>query len=138
MGRQPGRHLAVKDGERLGYMTTAGQGTAGKTRTCPHCRATILESASACPVCRSHLRFDPHRSRRLPSFSPLSVEGKIRHPAVGEAWEYSVMLSIRNDKGEEITRQMVSVGALQPEEERTFTLSVEVFTPSGPDAAKKR
>jgi len=48
------------------------------------------------------------------------------------------MLSIRNDKGEEITRQMVSVGALQPEEERTFTLSVEVFTPSGPDAAKKR
>ncbi|HVF39428.1 MAG TPA: hypothetical protein VM939_05960 [Gemmatimonadaceae bacterium] len=83
------------------------------------------------------MRFDPHRSRRLPSFTPLRVEGKIRHPAVGEAWEYSVMLSIKNDKGEEIARQMVGVGALQPQEERTFTLSVEVFTP-GSEAAKKR
>lgn len=118
-------------------MSTAGASTAGKTRTCPHCRAVILESASVCPVCRSHLRFDPHRSRRLPSFTPLRVEGKIRHPAVGEAWEYSVMLSIKNDKGEEIARQMVGVGALQPQEERTFTLSVEVFTP-GSEAAKKR
>jgi hypothetical protein len=119
-------------------MSSAGQGTAGKTRTCPHCRATILESASVCPICRSHLRFDPHRARRLPSFSPLRVEGTIRHPPVGESWEYSVLLSIRNDRGEEISRQMVGVGALQPEEQRTFTLSVEVFTPAGDEAAKRR
>lgn len=68
--------------------------------------------------------------RAAPSFSPLRVEGTIRHPAAGGPWEYSVMLSIRNHRGEEITRQVVGVGALQPEEQRTFTLAVEVFTPS--------
>jgi hypothetical protein len=41
------------------------------------------------------------------------------------------MLSIRNERGEEITRQVVGVGALQPAELRTFTLAVEVFTPAG-------
>jgi hypothetical protein len=48
---------------------------------------------------------------------------------VGEAWEYSMMLTIRNERGEEIARQQVGVGALQPAEQRTFTLSVDVFTP---------
>ncbi len=64
-----------------------------------------------------------------PSFSPLKVEGTIRHPAIGETWEYSVMLRVRNDRGEEVSRQVVGVGALQPTEQRTFTLEVEVFTP---------
>jgi len=59
------------------------------------------------------------------------VEGTVRHPNVGEAWEYSVAISIRNDKGEEVGRQIVGVGALQPGEGRTFTFSVDVFTPSG-------
>jgi len=59
------------------------------------------------------------------------VEGAIRHPNVGEAWEYSVTISIRNDKGEEVGRQVVGVGALQPGEGRTFTFSVDVFTPGG-------
>ena len=66
----------------------------------------------------------------MPSFLPLRVEGTIRHPPVGEPWEYSVMLSIKNDRGEEIARQVVGVGALQPSEQRTFTLAVEVFTPA--------
>jgi hypothetical protein len=65
-----------------------------------------------------------------PSFSALNVEGTIRHPAVGEAWEYSVVLSIKNDRGEEITRQVVGVGALNPQEQRSFSLAVEVFTPA--------
>ena len=112
-------------------MTTARPGTAGATRTCPHCRATILESASVCPACRHHLRFDPGQSERAPpSFSALSVEGTIRHPAVGEPWEYSVMLSIQNDRGEVVARQVVGVGALHPNEQRTFSLAVEVFTPA--------
>lgn len=68
--------------------------------------------------------------RPVPSFSPLRVDGTIRHPAVGEPWEYSVMLSIRNDRGEEITRQVVGVGALNQGEQRTFSLAVEVFTPA--------
>ena len=112
-------------------MSTARQGTPGTTRICPHCKATILDSATVCPACRHHLRFDRGVAQRpVPSFSPLRVEGTIRHPAVGEPWEYSVMLSIRNDRGEELTRQIVGVGALQPEEQRTFTLAVEVFTPA--------
>jgi hypothetical protein len=110
-------------------MSTARQGAPGTTRSCPHCRATILESASICPACRHHLRFDPGAAqRRVPSFSPLCVEGTIRHPAVGEPWEYSLVLSIRDERGEEVTRQVVSVGALRPEEQRTFTVAVEVFT----------
>jgi hypothetical protein len=68
--------------------------------------------------------------RQTPSFQPLTVEGTIRHPPVGEPWEYSVMVSIRNDRGEEITRQVIGVGALHPAEQRTFTLAVEVFTPA--------
>jgi len=112
-------------------MTIARQGAPGTTRICPHCRATILESASVCPACQHHLRFDPGMAERAPpSFLPLRVEGTIRHPAVGEPWEYSVMLSIKNDRGEEIARQIVGVGALHPAEQRTFTLAVEVFTPA--------
>ena len=105
------------------------QGAPGTTRICPHCRAAILESASVCPACRHHLRFDPGIvSRAPPSFSPLRVEGTIRHPVAAEPWEYSVALSIRNDHGEEIARQIVGVGALHATEQRTFVLTVEVFT----------
>lgn len=111
-------------------MSATRQGVPGTTRSCPHCRATILESASVCPACKHHLRFDPGAAQRAqPSFTPLRVEGTIRHPPAGEAWEYSVMVSIRNARGEEIARQVVGVGALQPAEERTFSLVVEVFTP---------
>jgi uncharacterized protein YbaR (Trm112 family) len=111
-------------------MSIARAGAAGATRICPHCRASILESASVCPACRHHLRVDRRAVARVaPSFSPLNVEGTIRHPDVGEAWEYSVLVSIRNGRGEEVSRQVIGVGALQPLEERTFSLAVEVFTP---------
>jgi hypothetical protein len=59
----------------------------------------------------------------------LSVEGQIRHPGGEPAWEYSMLVSIKNDKGEEIARQMIGVGTLNPDELRTFTLSVEVSKP---------
>ena len=102
----------------------------GQTRTCPLCKATILESASVCPACLHHLRFDPQSVKQAwSSFSPLRVEGKIRHPAAGEPWEYSVTLTIHDDEGEEILRQVVGVGAFKPSEERTFTVEVEVLTP---------
>jgi uncharacterized protein YbaR (Trm112 family) len=119
-------------------MSSGGQGTPGKTRACPHCKATILESASICPVCRHHLRYDPHRARHTPpSFSALRVEGIVKRPITGEPWEYSLLLTIRNDRGEEITRQVIGVGALQPNEQRTFTLAVEVFTPAAKEEAVK-
>src|SRR6516225_5060709 len=124
---------------------------AGKTRTCPHCKATILESLSICPGCLHHLRFDQEAAKRqVAAKSALRVEGVIRHPAVEEAWEYFAVISIRNDRGEEVTRQVVSVGALQGTEKRTFSLSVVTMpaqigvagngrgAPPPPPAAPKR
>ncbi len=113
-------------------MNTGRFATPGKTRTCPHCKATILESATVCPGCNHHLRFDSASagSRGQPVLTPLRVEGTLRHPASGGAWEYSVVLTIRNARGQEIARQIVGVGALQPAEERVFTLAVEVFKPA--------
>jgi hypothetical protein len=113
----------------------------GKTRTCPHCKSTILESASVCPACQHHLRFDSKASveRRLqPAFSALRVEGGFKHPVGGEPWEYSVVISIRNDRGEELARKVVGVGALAPNEGRTVTLSVDVFTATGPAVEVER
>lgn len=113
-------------------MSTERQVTAGKTRACPHCRAVILESANVCPICKHHLRFDPKRQGSvLPSSTALKVEGTIHHTEAGEPWEYSMILSIRNEKGEEVARQLVGVGAMGANERRTFTLSVEVFSPDG-------
>jgi hypothetical protein len=111
-------------------MTTPRAVVAGKTRTCPHCKATILDSASICPACQHHLRFGIGAEQRAqPDSVPLLVEGTIHHPAGGMPCEYSVVLAIRNDRGEEIARKVVGVGALQPAEACTFTVSVEVFTP---------
>jgi hypothetical protein len=106
----------------------------GKTRTCPHCKAVILESLSICPGCMHHLRFDSEAAKRqVAATSALRVEGIIRHPPVEEPWEYYITLSIRNDRGEEVDRQVVNVGAMQGAEKRTFTLSVEVLPPHAPE-----
>ena len=78
------------------------------------------------------MRFDPEAAKvaaAAATFTPLRVEGSVRHPDAGEAWEYSVMVSIRNERGEEISRNIVGVGALAPGEGRTFTISVDVVTP---------
>ena len=40
-----------------------------------------------------------------------------------------MVVSIKNERGEEVTRQVVGVGALQSNERRTFSVSVDVFTP---------
>ncbi|KAB7765974.1 hypothetical protein [Xanthomonas maliensis] len=108
-------------------MSSPRPGTPGATRSCPHCKATILESASVCPACRHHLRFDSaalQHAQPAP-IVPLKVEGTIRHPAEGEALEYTVVVSVRNGKGEEIRRQIVDVGAMFSGEERSFSLAVE-------------
>ena len=108
--------------------------TPGKTRICPHCKTTILESARVCPGCQHHLRFDSNaalESRAQRTFSALRVEGAFRNPAGADAWEYSVVVSIRNDRGEEVARKVVGVGALNSSESRTVTLSVDVFAPGG-------
>ena len=108
-------------------------GTVGRTRTCPHCKATILESAAVGPQCRHHRRVGVADVAQpdTDGFSALRVEGSIEHPDRGSNWEYSVVLTIRNERGVEIARQVVGVGALRPTESRTFTLSVDVQTPGG-------
>ena len=106
----------------------------GKTRICPHCKTTILESSSVCPSCQHHLRFDPESladRRAQPRFSALRVEGTFRNPEGAESWEYTVVISIRNQRGQEVTRKVIDVGALDPEESRTVTLSVDVSAPRG-------
>jgi len=110
-------------------MNSGRVATPGRTRSCPHCKATILESAAVCPGCHHHLRFDPAAAaqRAEPQKIPLKVDGTIRHPVDAPACEYSVVVSVRNARGEEIAREVVDVGALNPLDERTFTLSVEQF-----------
>lgn len=138
MGRESRSLVPAENGDKRGIMSPTAQTTVGKSRSCPHCRATILQSATICPICQKSLRWDPHVGRhKSPSFSALKVEGTIDHP-VADPWEYSVLLTIRNDRGEELSRQIVGVGALQPHEKRTFSLSVEVFMPAAADAVKAR
>ncbi len=112
-------------------MSTGRFVAPGRTRSCPHCKATILDSAAVCPGCHHHLRFDSASGQRPQTAeTPLRVDGILRHTAEGGAWEYSIVLVVRNGRGEEISRQVVGVGALQPAEERTFSLAVEVFRPA--------
>lgn len=106
-----------------------GRASAGKTRTCPHCKTTILESATVCPACQHHLQFNPTAQRRVPTFTALRVEGTIQHPVQEDAWEYSIVVALRNERGEEIKRQVIAVGALDNLEQRTIMLSVDVFKP---------
>jgi hypothetical protein len=102
--------------------------SAGKTRQCPHCKATILESLSVCPGCLHHLRFEPEAARRQAAAKEtLRVEGVVAHPPDEDAWEYHVVLTVRNERGDEISRQVVSVGALHGAEKRGFAVSVEVL-----------
>ena len=115
-------------------MTTQRSGLPGATRSCPHCQETILESAAVCPACKHHLRFAttaPATEAGAGATTPLRVEGQFRNPAEGGTWEYSMVLTIRNERGEDIARRIVGVGAIQPEEQRTFTLSVEMSKASG-------
>jgi hypothetical protein len=112
-------------------MSSVRQGAPGAARTCPHCRQTILESAAVCPACRHHLKAVAGEKAQLPAtFSPLRVEGTIRHPRDKDPWEYSIVVSVLGDDGAEIARHVVGVGVMNPLERRSFTLSVEVFAPN--------
>jgi hypothetical protein len=115
-------------------MSNQRPAQAGATRQCPHCRETILESAAVCPQCKHHLRYGAAaaaESLQQPAAVPLRIEGTIRHPSDGEPWEYTVVVTVHNDRGEEVARKLVGVGALNPNEQRSFTLSVEAVTVKG-------
>ena len=119
-------------------MSTLRPGTPGAARTCPHCKATILDSASVCPACRGHLRYDEAALQRAKTVTvPLAIEGTISPPRGETAYEYSMVLSIRNDRGEEVTRQVIGVGALYADEQRTFTVQVEMTEATGAKGRRK-
>ncbi|QDH70379.1 hypothetical protein [Marilutibacter alkalisoli] len=120
-------------------MSVPRPGTPGATRTCPHCKTTILESANVCPSCQHHLRFDADAvASKAQRTVPLRVEGTIRPQPADGALEYTMVVTIRNERGEEIDRQVIGVGALYPGEERSFTLAVEAFEVKGYRAGKGR
>ena len=65
--------------------TRAAPSIAGRTRSCPHCKATILESSAIYPQCRlsPEVRRYAAPGEATKSFSALRVEGAIRHPEHG-------------------------------------------------------
>ena len=118
-------------------MSNVRPGSPGATRQCPHCRETILETAGVCPACRHYLRHDAGENAAVAQAqTPFSIEGSIRHPPEGDPWEYTVVVTIRNDRGQEIARKLIGVGAMSPNEQRTFTLSVEAVTVAPKKPAK--
>ncbi|MEO7997977.1 MAG: hypothetical protein ABI852_11065 [Gemmatimonadaceae bacterium] len=112
-------------------MSTVRAGSPGATRVCPHCRQTILESAAICPACRHHLRSGSGKAdaRAAQTETALSVDGTINHLATSPPWEYSVVVTVRDEKGKEIARHVANVGVLNGATQRSFTLAVEVFKP---------
>jgi hypothetical protein len=105
----------------------------GKTRSCPHCRATILESAAVCPACRHHLRFENRRGQQPEQVSQvaLKVSGEFARPEADGPGEYSVVVVIRDSGGAELARKVIGVGGLAAGEERRIDLTVEMFDPPG-------
>jgi hypothetical protein len=109
-------------------MSIARAGTPGATRVCPHCKAVVLESAAVCPGCRHHLRFSSADAQlATEGYCAFNIEGTIAHKQSGEHCEYCIVLDIRNERGEQIIRQVVGVGALHPGELRRLSLVVEML-----------
>ena len=112
-------------------MSTARAPAAGKTRACPHCKATILESAAVCPACRHHLRFNPAgQTVSAPAQSVFRVEGVVENTEATHC-EYAVVVAVSDERGAEIARKVVNVGALAPGERRACVVSIDVFRPPG-------
>jgi hypothetical protein len=75
-----------------------------------------------------HLRFEAKAApvRAAATLVPFRVEGTITHPSESEPWEYSMVAEIRDERGEEIARQVIGVGVLRESEVRTFAVVIEV------------
>jgi hypothetical protein len=96
-----------------------------------------LQSANICPGCQHHLRFNAGGAEPdSPGLSALRIEGSIHHPRREEC-EYCVVVSITNEKGEKVARQVVGVGALQAGERHKYSFSVELVA-SRPNVERKR
>jgi hypothetical protein len=117
---------------------SARPGTLGATRVCPHCKATVLQSANVCPGCQHHLRFNAGAAEpQNEGISAMRIEGSIAHGGRDEECEYCVVVSITNERGEKITRQVVGVGALQAGEKHKYSFSVEMVPARTPFDRKR-
>jgi hypothetical protein len=104
----------------------AARSPTGVSRPCPHCRTVILASAAVCPKCQHHLRFDVSNGQKTqPVATAFRLEGSIQNHEVNSAREYSVVVTVHNERGELLGREVVGVGAIRPNESRNITLSVE-------------
>lgn len=106
-------------------MSAVRPGMPGATRSCPHCKTTILETANVCPGCQHHLRFDASAGTAAQRTTSLLVEGQLKPAASGDAVEYTMVMVIRNERGDEVARHVVGVGALEGSQSRTFSVAVE-------------
>jgi hypothetical protein len=107
-------------------MSSVHPGSPGATRGA-RTAGRRFSSAGVCPACRHYLRFDHGRRPRAPAVTPLRIEGSIRHPADGELgirWSYR----FATIAAEEIAHKLIGVGAMNPNEQRIFTLSVEAVS----------
>jgi hypothetical protein len=110
-------------------MSSARPGNLGATRVCPHCKATVLENSAVCPGCHHHLRFNVGATQAVSAegYTALDVEGTIKHQVASEPCEYCVVLDVRNERGEQVVRQVVGVGVLQAGEVRRLHVAVDML-----------
>jgi hypothetical protein len=103
----------------------------GETRQCPHCKATILASSVVCPGCNGHLRFGPATGAVAGVLTPATVtafkiEGSFDNAGSTLPREYTVVISIRNQRGEVLEKRVIGVGVLGPNDTRAVTLTVDL------------
>ena len=60
----------------------------------------ILASASICPGCKGHLRFDKSRDTSAPK-TDWRVEGSFTAERPDGVMEYCILVSVRNERNEE-------------------------------------
>ena len=98
----------------------------------------MLESAAVCPGCRHHLRFSGSGQARAAdeSYCALSVDGTIAHKASASPASIASCWMSADERGEQLVRQVVGVGVLQPGELRRVNLSVEMMPVRSAAAAK--
>ncbi|MBS0373932.1 MAG: hypothetical protein JSR73_05095 [Proteobacteria bacterium] len=115
-------------------MSAARAGEPGRTRTCPHCKATILDSADVCPQCQHHLRFGAASQAGRQSEAVFRLEGTVANETGGGVWEYDLVVALYDARGAQLARQVVHVGALPPGDVRRCLVSLDVRPADAPRA----
>lgn len=59
------------------------------------------------------------------------LEGVVRPPDAAEAWEYDVVVALYDEKGVELAREVVHVGALRAPASRKCVVSIDAYPSTG-------